>query len=296
MAAGFSLFLAACWAEVGGRAGRSDRTPSFESNRPQQSKIIMHYKNGRPAVNGDPVIGFNYNGKVTSGVIHNLCEQAQGPCNCDLATLIPGGVLNLTCQDVNKMYHAEDAYLAVDRPTIPAAIVQTAGTDTPSSAGNPDHAFKPAATLVTLLIVTLLLALAPKAKAAFDFGTLTNAVTTIGGISNSIASGVLTNSTAASQAISVHAGSYLLVCPRFAGNTAVSNIVFGLDVFNGTSWTTTFPLAVTNNPLAGGLTVQTVGYAVFTPAQLAGATQVRWDYLSTGGSNQVYGLDYSWLY
>ena len=56
----------------------------------------MHYKNGREAKNGDPVIAKNYAGKIVAGVIHNLIEQPGATCNCDVVTVIPGGTQNLT--------------------------------------------------------------------------------------------------------------------------------------------------------------------------------------------------------
>ena len=73
----------------------------------------MHYKNGRKAANLDPVITRNYTGVVVWGVIHNL--QSNGSlCNCDVAVIVPGGVVQMTCQDVGRMYHAEDALLALE--------------------------------------------------------------------------------------------------------------------------------------------------------------------------------------
>ncbi len=83
----------------------------------------MHYKNGREARYGDPVIVKDYNGNITAGVIHNL--RAAQTCNCDVATLVPGGVTNLTCRTVGELYHAEDALKAIESaapvPTTPNA-------------------------------------------------------------------------------------------------------------------------------------------------------------------------------
>lgn len=77
----------------------------------------MHFKNGREAKVGDHVVTKNYDGNVVTGVIHNL--RASASCNCDVSLLVPGGVVQLTCQTVGNMYHAADALLAVE-PT-PAA-------------------------------------------------------------------------------------------------------------------------------------------------------------------------------
>lgn len=79
----------------------------------------MHYKNGRPALNGDAVIATDYNGKVTVGIIHSL--RAGDTCNCDVAVIVPGAVAQLTCQDVNKLYHAEDALRAIE--PVPGPVI-----------------------------------------------------------------------------------------------------------------------------------------------------------------------------
>lgn len=73
----------------------------------------MHFKNKRPAQNGDPVIAKNYQGKVVVGSIFNLNPGSQ-TCNCDVAVIIPGGTQVLTCQTVGQLYHAEDALAAVE--------------------------------------------------------------------------------------------------------------------------------------------------------------------------------------
>lgn len=72
----------------------------------------MHYKNGRAAQAGEPVIvPRDYNGKLTVGVIYNLREGVT--CNCDVAVIIPGGVAQLICQEVTQLYHAADAFAAI---------------------------------------------------------------------------------------------------------------------------------------------------------------------------------------
>lgn len=72
----------------------------------------MHYKNGRPATEGDPVILRNYDG-VTVGKIHSLNAQSD-KCNCIVAEVTMGGVQQLTCMTVGEMYHAADAFESVD--------------------------------------------------------------------------------------------------------------------------------------------------------------------------------------
>lgn len=76
----------------------------------------MHFKNGREAKYGDPVIGIGYHGRVIAGVIHNL-NPGSTTCNCDVVTVIPGGTQNLTCQNVSNFYHADDAFKAIETLT-----------------------------------------------------------------------------------------------------------------------------------------------------------------------------------
>jgi hypothetical protein len=73
----------------------------------------MHYKNGREAANGDPVVARNYAGRIVSGTVHNL-RAGTATCNCDLVVVIPGGTMNETCRTVSEMYHAEDAFKALE--------------------------------------------------------------------------------------------------------------------------------------------------------------------------------------
>ncbi|MCX5699597.1 MAG: hypothetical protein NTX01_07860 [Candidatus Omnitrophica bacterium] len=72
----------------------------------------MHYKNGREAKEGDPVVYADYNKKVLVGQVHSLNVGATS-CNCQIAVVIPGGVMQ-TCETLDHLYHAEDALLAID--------------------------------------------------------------------------------------------------------------------------------------------------------------------------------------
>lgn len=73
----------------------------------------MHYKNGREAINGDPVIGEVY-GRAVAGVIHTLQAGATS-CNAQLAVPVPGGCTNY-CVTIGDLYHAEDAVKALQAP------------------------------------------------------------------------------------------------------------------------------------------------------------------------------------
>lgn len=71
----------------------------------------MHYKNGREAKEGDPVITKDqYSGKMKAGVIHSLLGVSD-TCNGQLAHPVPGGVFN-SCINVKDCLHAEDAWNA----------------------------------------------------------------------------------------------------------------------------------------------------------------------------------------
>jgi hypothetical protein len=74
----------------------------------------MHYKNGRLAKEGDPVICKGYNGQITVGKIHSLAVEGQTTCNCTVAETVMGGVNQLTCRTIGEMYHAEDALLSIE--------------------------------------------------------------------------------------------------------------------------------------------------------------------------------------
>ena len=143
-------------------------------------------------------------------------------------------------------------------------------------------------------VSTLALSMA-LAGAAFTYGTLTNAVTAAGGISNA-------TSFAASQAVNLIPGAPLLLSPNWSTTnnlTTTYNTVFGIDLYNGQSWTTIVgtnapALCYTNAPQLGG--TNTVGYWVISAASLAGASQFRWDFTFTTGSNQVTGIQYQQQY
>lgn len=89
----------------------------------------MHYKNGRPANEGDSVIAPVYRGgtlKPTAGVIHSIAPGSQS-CNAQVNTITPGRVES-TCVTVGDCYHAEDAFNAIDSKPEPAKDTQeTAG-------------------------------------------------------------------------------------------------------------------------------------------------------------------------
>lgn len=72
----------------------------------------MHYKNGREAKNGDPVIGLGYNGEPIAGSIHGITPGSD-QCNCTVAVAVMGGVNQLTCQTVGNYFHAGDALAAL---------------------------------------------------------------------------------------------------------------------------------------------------------------------------------------
>jgi len=71
----------------------------------------MHFKNGREAKQGDHVVTRSYTGNIVGGVIFDL-NPSGSTCNVTVSVLKPGGTYELTCQDVNQMYHVEDAFNA----------------------------------------------------------------------------------------------------------------------------------------------------------------------------------------
>ena len=90
----------------------------------------MHYKNGREAQEGDPVIGetFKGSGVFIAGTIHSLSPGSASTCNCTVAVVVPGGVNQMTCRNVGDYYHAADAFKAIDAAVADAAAkaVETA--------------------------------------------------------------------------------------------------------------------------------------------------------------------------
>lgn len=85
----------------------------------------MHFKNGRDAKEGDPVVCLGYNQRVTVGRIHSLTPGAE-TCNCSVAEPVMGGINQLTCRTVGEMYHAEDAFAAIE--SVPA-VATPAGVE-----------------------------------------------------------------------------------------------------------------------------------------------------------------------
>ena len=78
----------------------------------------MHYKNGREAKTGDPVIGrFGYPVGINCGILHSLIPGCDA-CNANVAT--PGiGMVNQACVTVGELYHAEDAFGAMEEKQPP---------------------------------------------------------------------------------------------------------------------------------------------------------------------------------
>jgi len=97
----------------------------------------MHYKNGREAKTGDPVVGPNYNGAI-AGTIHSL-NPGTTTCNAQVAVPMMGGVTH-ACISVGDFYHADDAYCAVDKNT---QALKEAGsplvTEGPTEVAPPPH-------------------------------------------------------------------------------------------------------------------------------------------------------------
>jgi len=77
----------------------------------------MHYKNGREAHEGDPVITQSY-GKTYAGNLHSLTAGCSS-CNAQIAYPVFGGMSH-TCVTVGLCYHAEDAF-AASEATLPAS-------------------------------------------------------------------------------------------------------------------------------------------------------------------------------
>ena len=71
----------------------------------------MHYRNGREAREGDPVITAD-NGVPTAGTIHSL-KAGSTSCNARLAIPTPGGIENRYVT-IGECHHAEDALAAVE--------------------------------------------------------------------------------------------------------------------------------------------------------------------------------------
>jgi len=139
--------------------------------------------------------------------------------------------------------------------------------------------------LFTSVLTAVLLLGGLSAQAAYDNVTLTNSLT------------VISNSTSVvqSQAFVLHAGAALAVAPRFNG-AGTTNLVVGLDLYDGQNWTTTAPLQYTN--ACAGFGTNVVGGAVIPASSLSGFSQVRWDYTSTTDFTNIVvtGVDLQQLY
>jgi len=75
----------------------------------------MHYKNGREAKAGDPVITKDYNGNIQVGILLDMIPSSTC-CNATLnraAGLFPIGVQTDQC------FHAEDGWTALNPPSPP---------------------------------------------------------------------------------------------------------------------------------------------------------------------------------
>ena len=101
----------------------------------------MHYKNGREAISGDPVILKDFAGNTIVGTIHSL-NAGSVSCNATVAVVVPGGVNQFSCVTVGECYHAEDALVALDVATQAAVDAANAlKTDVPdAAAAQPDPA------------------------------------------------------------------------------------------------------------------------------------------------------------
>ena len=82
---------------------------------------MSHYKNGREAINGEPVIGKLY-GQLITGVIYGINPSTE-TCNCTVAQIVPGGVMTVGCVNVKDLYHVEDALAAIEPKVQPATEV-----------------------------------------------------------------------------------------------------------------------------------------------------------------------------
>ncbi len=83
-----------------------------KTNKPR--KESMHYRNGRAANDGDPVIGESWkgSGNIIAGKLHSTSPGSTS-CNGQVAHPIVGGVANAHIT-VGDFYHAADAFAAVE--------------------------------------------------------------------------------------------------------------------------------------------------------------------------------------
>jgi hypothetical protein len=95
----------------------------------------MHYKNGRVAYNGDPVVFKGYADgaqKVMAGTLHSTNSQVSS-CNGQVAVPGVGGCVNHYVT-IGEIHHASDAFDAIELNTqkadaVAATTVAVTGAD-----------------------------------------------------------------------------------------------------------------------------------------------------------------------
>ena len=97
----------------------------------------MHYKNGREAHSGEPIVTIGYNERMVTGIIHDLVPGSDS-CNGMIQRVL-GQPLSVT---VGQCYHVEDALAAIEAtmpsnsPALPGphAVVEPPNPATPKTA------------------------------------------------------------------------------------------------------------------------------------------------------------------
>lgn len=101
----------------------------------------MHYKNGRLAQEGDPVVYKKWNGKIAVGTLHTISPGSTS-CNASVAQVAPGGVIH-DCVTIGSLFHAEDAHngaesllpqMAAAKPAPEAATADNGSSAAPATA------------------------------------------------------------------------------------------------------------------------------------------------------------------
>lgn len=77
----------------------------------------MHYKNGREAHAGDPVITKDYNGIIQVGILLDPVPSS----TCCNGTLVRAGGLCCLGVDTKQCFHAEDGF-ALLQASVPPAV------------------------------------------------------------------------------------------------------------------------------------------------------------------------------
>jgi len=72
----------------------------------------MHYKNGREAKAGDPVITKDYNGNIQVGILLDMIPKS----TCCNATLMRAAGLFAISVETDQCVHAEDGWTALNPP------------------------------------------------------------------------------------------------------------------------------------------------------------------------------------